>query len=371
MNITLNVRKIIDSNKKPILALLFSLIAGFIVISLVSESPLETFLSFIGGPISRVNRIGDWIEEFITLTLLGLSVAIVFKGEQFSLGAEGQLNLGSLAAGIVALYLPVPAILRVPTALLASMIVGFLFGLIPGILKAKMNANEIVSTLMLNAIAIKLYEIIVVYSLTPKEGATFAASLPFPKEGILPFFLPNIPFLQGGITVLKNQTSISIALYITIIIVFLVYFFMSRTTHGYEIRMSGLNKDFAFYGGLNVERSIILSMAISGAVAGLAGAHISMAIHERLLLGISVGIGFEGVVVALLARNNPILVPFAALVYSYIRIGADVMERSSDVPREIVVLIQGIIILSITAERSMPLLKDVLLKIKRKKKEVS
>ncbi len=355
----MTVKNILIANKKTFFAVAFSLLASFILILFLSKTPIDTFFTFITGPLSRVNRIGDWIEESITLTLLGLAVAIVFKGEQFSLGAEGQLILGSLAAGIVALYLPVPPIVRVPVALLVSMVAGFLYGAVPGILKAKMNANEIVSSLMLNTIAVKFYEIIVTYFLTPKVNATFVASPEFPEEGVLPFFLPSIPFLEDSITMLKNQTSISIALYITIAFVFITHFFMFKTTHGYDLRISGLNRHFAFYGGLNVERSIMLSMALSGALAGLAGGHVAMAIHERLLLGVSVGIGFEGVVVALLARNNPLTVPFAALAYSYIRIGADVMERSSDVSREIVVLIQGIIILSITAQRALPLIKNL------------
>jgi len=132
---------------------------------------------------------------------------------------------------------------------------------------------------------------------------------------------------------------------------------MYRTPFGYELRMVGANLKFARYGGVNTPRTIILTMAISGAIAGLAGAHLAMGVNQKLIVNITVGLGFEGVVVALLARNNPLAVPIAALAYGYLRAGADVMERSTDVSREMVLIIQAIIILLITAERIMPIVQ--------------
>jgi ABC-type uncharacterized transport system permease subunit len=135
-----------------------------------------------------------------------------------------------------------------------------------------------------------------------------------------------------------------------IIVVLLAWVLLQRTPIGYEIRMIGANIKFADYGGVNTRRTIMLAMAISGAVAGLAGAHLAMGIHRQLILNISGGLAFEGVVVALLARNNPLVVPFTGLLYAYLRTGAQIMERDANISSEVVRIIQAVVILLITAE---------------------
>ena len=337
-----------------VVAVVAALLLGFIVTLFVSDDPVGAYREFLLGPVSRLNRFGDWIEESITLIFVGLAVAVVFKAEQFSLGAEGQLLLGATAAGTVALFVPLPGLLRIPLALLAAMTVGFLWGLIPGYLKAYLQANEIVSTLMLNAIALKIYDYLLTYHFKP-ENAGYTASDFFPPEGVLPSFVP--PFLTDLYKLFSSQTNITIALYLMIIAAFVVYFIMFRTAFGYELRMLGANIKFARYGGVDTKKAIVLAMAVSGIFAGLAGAHLAMGIHTKLILNISLGLGFEGIVVSLLARNNPLGVPFAGLAYGYLRAGADIMERSSDVSREMVLVIQAIIILLVTAERLLPMMQ--------------
>ena len=340
-----------------ILAMTIALGLGFIITLLVSDDPIGAYTAFLTGPLTRINRTGEWIKEAITLTLLGLSVALVFKAQLFSLGAEGQMLLGALVSGTIALFVPLPALLRIPLALIAAMLVGFLFGALPGYLKAHLNANEIVSTLMLNAIALRVYEFFLIYYIKP-DGAGYNASDFFPKEGVLPTFIPNVPFLADAYELFSRRANVTIMLYIAIAVVILIWYLMYRTPFGYELRMLGANMKFARYGGIDTKKSVILTFAISGAVAGLAGAHLGMGIHEKLIANITIGIAFEGIVVALLARNNPVAVPFAALAYGYLRAGADIMERSSDVSREMVLVIQAIIILLVTAERVLPIIQQ-------------
>lgn len=337
-----------------ILVVLIALGIGFIITLFVSDEPVAAFKALLTGPLPKIsfeggfhikgiNRFGNWMEESITLILLGLSVAIVFKAKQFSLGAEGQLFLGALAAGVVALYVDAPLPLHIGLALVAAMVAGFLWGLIPGILKAYIDVDEIVSTLMLNVIAVQFYQLVLVQWLRdPTAG--FIGTPFFPKTAILPLVIPG--------------TRVTIALFIMLASVFVVWFLMERTTLGYEIKVIGANRKFAEYGGVNTKRVIALSMAVSGIFAGLAGAHLSMGLLKRLTLNMSPGIGFEGIVVALLARNNPIGVLVAGLFYGYLRTGAQIMERSSDVTREVVLIIQAIIILLITAERLFPLFQE-------------
>lgn len=342
---------------RVVLATTAALLLGFIVTLFVSDDPVGAYKAFLLGPLSKLNRFGDWIEESITLAFLGLAVALVFKAEQFSLGQEGQLVLGALVSGAIALFVPLPAYFRIPLALLAAMVVGFLWGLIPGYLKAYLDANEIVSTLMLNVLAVKFYEYLLTYYIKPPD-AGYTASDTFSPEGSLPTFFPPIPGLAELRQTFINQTNISIAIYLLIIATIVVYYLMFRTPFGYELRMVGANLKFARYGGINTKKAIMLAMAASGVLAGLAGAHLSMGIHRKLILNIHYGLGFEGIVVSILARNNPLAIPFTALAYGYLRAGADVMERSSDVSREMVLVIQGIIILLVSAERILPMVQQ-------------
>ncbi len=340
-----------------ILAVLIALTLGFIITLLVSKDPVGAYNAFLTGPVSRLNRAGEWIKESITLTLLGLSVAMVFKANLFSIGQDGQMQLGALVSGIVVLYVPLPGILRIPLALIAAGVAGYLWGIIPGLLKAHLNANEIVSTLMLTAIAGRFYEWVLVDFLKPPT-AGYNVSATFPPEGLLPSFIP--PFLTDLYNLFTTKANITIMIYIAIALVFVVYFIMFRTPFGYELRMVGVNTKFARYGGVNTRRTIVQAMAVSGILAGLAGAHLTMGIHGRVITQITASLGFEGIVVALLARNNPLMVPIAALAYGYLRAGADIMERASDVPREMVLVIQAIIILLVTAERILPMVQKAI-----------
>ncbi len=307
--------------------------------TVLSEAMIQSQLAFealLLGPIERVNRWGVWIQDAITLILLGLSFAIVFRAQQFSLGAEGQLYFGALVSGIIALNSPhIPGILLIPFIILASGTAGFIYGLIPGALKAYLGANELVSTLMLNVIATRFFEMVLNFQLKPPD-AGYVASSKFTENAILP--------------VIVEKTQVTIGVFVVVIVIFISWLLIRRTPLGYEIRIIGSNLKFADYGGVNSRRTIMLVMAISGIVAGLAGMHLATGIHRQLILNISFALAFEGVVVALLARLNVLVVPFTGLLYAYLRAGAQFMERDANVSFEVVRMIQAIIILLITAE---------------------
>lgn len=288
------------------------------------------------GPLSRVNRWAIWMQDAITLILVGLAITLVFQAEQFSLGAEGQLYFGALFSGFLALKVAnMPPVVGIPVALLAASTAGFLWGLVPGALKAYLGANELVSTLMLNTVAMRFYDMALTFELkSPNAGFTTTGI--FPGSALLP--------------VLVKDTQVTAAIFIVLAAVIVTWFALTRTTIGYEIRMIGANRKFAEYGGINAKRTIMLTMALSGILAGLAGAHLSLGIHRQLILNISLGLAFEGVVVSLLARNNPLVVPFTGLLYAYLRAGAQFMERDANISFEIVRIVQAVIILLITAE---------------------
>ncbi|MBL8152682.1 MAG: ABC transporter permease [Anaerolineae bacterium] len=305
----------------------------------VNETVSATNLAydaFLLGPLGRVNRWAVWIQDALTLILIGLAIAIVFRAQQFALGAEGQLYFGALVSGAIALSSSnLPPILVIPLALLGAVTAGFLWGLLPGILKAYLGANELLATLMLNTIATRFYELVLTFQLKPPD-AGYTASDDFPVAA-------QFPQIVSG-------TQVTVAIFLVIAAVVIVWLLINRTPLGYEIRMVGANRKFADYGGVNTKRTIMLAMAVSGLVAGLAGAHLSMGIHRMLILNISLGLAFEGIVVALLARNDPLVIPFTGLLYSYLRAGAQFMERDANVSFEVVRIIQAIIILLITAE---------------------
>lgn len=307
--------------------------------TVISEATQQSQLAFealLLGPIERVNRWAVWIQDAITLILLGLAFAVVFRAQQFSLGAEGQLYFGALITGIIALnFTTLPAILMLPLIILASSTAGFLYGLIPGALKAYLGANELVSTLMLNVIATRFFEMVLNFQLKPAD-AGYVASDRFGDNAVLPVIVEN--------------TQVTIAIFILVVVVIITWLLIRRTPLGYEIRIIGSNLKFADYGGVNSKRAIVLVMAISGLIAGLAGMHLASGIHRQLILNISFALAFEGVVVALLARNNVLVVPFTGLLYAYLRSGAQFMERDANISLEIVRIIQSIIILLITAE---------------------
>ncbi len=308
---------------------------GTVLYEAMNQSQLA-FEALLLGPIERVNRWGVWIQDAITLILLGLSFAIVFRAQQFSLGAEGQLYFGALVSGIIALNSPhIPGIILIPFIILASGTAGFIYGLIPGALKAYLGANELVSTLMLNVIATRFFEMVLNFQLKPPD-AGYVASSKFTENAILP--------------VIVEKTQVTVGVFVVVIVIFISWLLIRRTPLGYEIRIIGSNLKFADYGGVNSRRTIMLVMAISGIVAGLAGMHLATGIHRQLILNISFALAFEGVVVALLARLNVLVVPFTGLLYAYLRAGAQFMERDANVSFEVVRMIQAIIILLITAE---------------------
>lgn len=333
-----------------IVVVVIALAIGFVITAFVSKEPVQAYTALLTGPLPRIslengfeitniNRFGNWMEESTTLILLGLAVSLVFRARQFSLGAEGQMLLGALATAVIAIKVPLPFPYHLILALVAAMVVGFLWGLLPGLLKAYLSVDEIVSTLMLNVIALQLFDLLL-FNWLRDPSAGFVGTPPFAGSAVLPLLIPG--------------TRVSWMILIMVAAVFVTWFLMERTPFGYELKMLGANRKFAEYGGINTRRVIALSMAVSGILAGLAGAHLSLGLLKRLTINLSPGLGFEGIVVALLARNDPRWVLVAGLFYGYLRTGAQIMERSSDVTREVVLIIQAIIILLITAEQLFP-----------------
>lgn len=311
------------------------LIGGLILLILSPQRAADAYAALLSGPLSRLNRWATWIDDAISLTLVALAISLVFKANLFSLGAEGQIFLGALASGLVALFVEgLPTALHLSLAVGAGALVGLLWGLIPALLRAYLGANELVATLMLNPIAALLYGFVLERIRLPQSG--IIASAFFPETALLPRLIP--------------ATRVTTAVLWALIAALAVWWLMTRTPFGYALRAMGANPSFARYGGIRLEGVIVGAMALSGLLSGLAGSYLALGIYQRLPLAVSSGLTFEAIVAALLARNNPLAVPAMALLYSYLRVGAPIMQNDAAVSLEIVRIIQALIILLFTAE---------------------
>jgi len=320
---------------RVVLTVAAALVIGFGIMLLITPQPLVAYNALLTGPLSLQRRWGSWLDDALSLMIVGLAITVVFRAQLFSLGAEGQLYLGALAAGLVALFVTgLPPLLHLGLAVLAACITGMLWSLIPGLLRAYLDANELVASLMLNQVGILLYGM-AIERLRPK-GASSNASAFFPESAL---FTPIV-----------SDTRVTTALFVVVLAVGLVWLLIRRTPLGFEIRMLGSNPNFARYGGINVKQTVVRAMAISGILGGLTGAYMALAIHRRLPQSVTSGLTFEGIVVALLARNDPLAVPAMALLYAYLRAGAPIMQSDAGVSLEIVRVIQAVIILLFTAE---------------------
>lgn len=321
---------------RTLVSVFIAIVLAFGIILLVSDQPMEAIVTFITGPLSSKRYIGNIIETAIPLIFSGLAMSVVFQASLFNMGTEGVFFISGVVASAVAIFIPMPTVFHQVAVIGTGALVGAIVASIPGFLKAKWNASELVTSLMLNNIVLGLGLYFLNYKLRDVEAMS-VISYKFQETALL----PNI--VQG--------TRIHFGLILALVTVVVVYLILYKSKWGYEIRMTGLNKEFAKYSGINTFKVIILAHLISGFIGGMGGAVEIMGMHKRFQWTALPGYGFDGALVAMLARNNPIGVIGAALFLAYVRVGADLVARLSDVPAEMVSILQGVIILLISAER--------------------
>lgn len=308
-----------------------ALLAGFLVLVLAGKDAIAAYTALLTGPLSRLGRFGQWLEVTSNLIFVGLAASIAFRARLFNLGLQAQVLIGAAFGYIAASYVAWPPVIGVLVPLAAAMLGGFLLGTLPGLMKAHLNASEVLTTLMLNFI-------------TPLAISLLFQVLPRRFRDI-----PQVSWLPRLSEVTALQTStLHAGVLIALIAVIVAWVILDRTPLGYAIRMTGANERFARYGGIDTKQTITLAFGISGAFAALTGANVLMGSLRDP--GISVAsFTFDGLVVALLARNRPLAVPIAALFYAYLLVGADRMEQAASVGAEIVRVIQAVIVLLVAA----------------------
>lgn len=310
-------------------------VATFLII-IANKNPFTAYETFFYGVFGNLH---GFIEIFVKATPLifaGLGVAIAFKSGFFNIGAEGQLYMGAIGATATSILLvDLPSPFRLILSIVVAFIFGGLWALIPGILKAKFNISETITTIMFNYIAIQITAL-VVRGVLQEPGGNLPQSAMIEASGRLPALLPPTR-LHGGFL-------------LGVMMVLIVWFVMEKTNIGYELKVVGKNKRTAKHTGIPVMKNIILSAFLSGGLAGLAGMGEVLGVQWRLMEGISGGNGYTAILVALLGFNNPFGVFFSALGFSALQVGSNTMQRQLGIPASIILIILGLMVLLVLAK---------------------
>ena len=324
----------------PLVAVVVALAIGAAFIAGVGQNPLEIYALMARESFGTGYGIGQTLFRATPLVFTGLAVAVGFRAGLFNIGVEGQLYLGGFAAGVVGATLAGwPPVLLLPLTVLAAAAAGAAWGAIPGVLKARFGSHEVINTIMLNFIAFALVAYCgrFVYQTATVRTAEVGAGAVIPRlSGVL-------PWLQG------TPANLSLALALATAAAAGVLLF--RTRLGYELRAVGLNAPAAEYGGIAIGRAHALAMTLSGAVAGLGGINFVLGYKHYFEQGFSAGAGFLGIAVALIGRNHPLGVIVAALFFGALSYAGLVINDR--VPRELVEMLQGLVILSAIAAQQV------------------
>lgn len=334
-----------------LLAVVFGLIAGAILILATGNNPFEGYSYLFRGGLMNIERVGNTLATSTPLILAGLSVAFAFRTGLFNIGAAGQMLFGGFCATAVGLTLNWPKAIILPVMMIAAITGGALWALIPGILKARFNVHEVVSTIMMNWISYW-----VIYYIIP---AYFKGSYLETESRQLPH---GASLKADWLTHLFGGSYINLGIFIAVAAVVATAFILDRTVMGYELKAVGLNRYAAEYAGINVNRNIVLSMMIAGALAGLGGATLYTGNALSMQIGVMPSQGFDGIAVSLLGSNSPVGVLGAAIFFGILYSGKGFMNAMTRIPPEIADTIIATIIYfaatSVLIERALGWLKQ-------------
>jgi simple sugar transport system permease protein len=323
----------------PVAGVLIALLIGAVMLLILKADPIAAYAALINGAAGSVSGITQSLVKATPLLLVGLGICIAFRANVINIGGEGQIILGALMATWFPLTFHTwPGALLIPATLIMSFLAGAAWGFVPGILKARLNVNEILSTIMMNSIAQQLMNMLLRGPLMDPSGiaaGTFLAqSARLPQQAWLPRLVPQTLLHAGAI--------------LAVVLAVAVYIFLWRTTIGYRIRAVGLNPQASRYSGINVPLYQALAMTLAGGFAGLAGGIEVMGVQHRLLDGITSGYGFTGIVAALLGSLHPLgLIP-AAILFGGLLVGAAQMQRAVQVPSSLITAILGMVVLFVS-----------------------
>jgi ABC-type uncharacterized transport system permease subunit len=330
-------RRVEEALLPPLVALLVALVVGDILILLVGQSPSAVYRLMLGGTWANWYGFGQVLYKATTLICTGLAVSVALRAGLFNIGGEGQLAAGGFAAAVVGLLLPAgtPGILAVPLCIAAALLAGGVVGAIPGVMKARFGAHEVIVTIMLNFIVLAFLNWIVASHLHVPE----TLHTPDMRAGTLPRLMDWVSAFHGS--------AVNLSLFIAIAAAVIVGWMLFRTRAGYELRAVGLQPDAAEYGGVRVGAVWMKAFIISGALAGLGGINYVLGYKQYYEEGFGGGAGFLGIAVALVGRNHPFGVIIAAFLFATLSQGG--LAIHALVPKQMVEVLQGVVILAVAA----------------------
>ncbi len=321
-----------------LIAVLLALALGGVIMLLCGYDPLSCYGALVSGALSTPVKIGNTLAKAGVLCLTALAMSIAAKAGIFNVGGEGQLYLGAMAAAVVGAQLKgTPAILAVPLCLLAAMAAGGAYAWIPGVFKVKWNVNEVVTTILLNSAAIYFCSYLANGPLKTADRAI--------KSGGTDAIDPAFMFPRA--IKLSNLTT---TIFLTAAIALIVWYVMTRTSSGFEMKLSGQNDRFAQNMGIPSGRLMLSTMVISGAICGLVGCFEVMGLHKRFITSISSEFYFDGMLVAMIMRYNPFGIVLMSLFFAVLNIGSTSMELATGISSELILIVQSIIIFFMAAE---------------------
>lgn len=316
----------------PILSIVLALVVAGALLALVGAHPWEAYKAMLLGALGGRYNVSETLVKAIPLMLTGLAVSVAFRMQFWNIGAEGQLVMGGFAAAGVALFFPellpgFPEWALLPTMFVAAFAMGAIWGLIPAALKAFLGVNEIITSLMLNYVAILWVEYLFVGPWKDPQGFGFPGTAQFPKAAWLP----------------RLTGRVHLGLIIALVAAVVLWLLLTRTRWGYEVRVIGENARAARYAGISLATNILLVMVLSGGLAGLAGFGEVAGISHRLQKGLSVGYGYTAIIVAWLARLNPWGVILVAVLLAALLVGGDQLQMTMGLPAAVALVLQGLI----------------------------
>ncbi|AHY45393.1 ABC-type uncharacterized transport system permease component [Rubrobacter radiotolerans] len=320
----------------PLIAIGLAFVIGAVLVLASGNNPIAAYLALIDGAVGSPQAIGRTLLNATPLIMTGLAVALPFRAGLFNIGGEGQVFIGAITAAVLAVSLGFMGLLAIPLVLLACLMTGFLWGAIPGFLKARFGAHEVITTIMLNFIGINL--------------ATYFALGPFRTEGVVPGTevidaAVRLPLVGLGLS------RVHYGLFVGLLAAVVVYLILWRTKLGFRIRTVGASPGAAKYAGMRIGTHTVLALAIGGSLAALAGAVEVLGVYGRMSIPFVSNLGFNGIGVALLGRNHPVGVVLGALLFGGLASGAQQMQFDTEVPLDLSDVLLAVILLLVTATK--------------------
>lgn len=321
----------------PVLAVILGLIVGAVLMLLMGYNPIVGYSSVFQGIFGNMYYIGETLRAVTPLIFAGLAVAFAFRTGLFNIGVEGQFIVGQLAAAWVGASWNLPPFLHAAVAVLVAMIAAGLYAGIAGWLKAKLGVHEVITTIMLNYVALFGSN----YAIRALLGGSSDRS---------PDILPSASLQAQWLSNLFDGARINWGLLLALIFSLLVYWLLWKTTTGYELRAVGFNPNASEYAGMSVSKNLFLAMLVSGMLAGIGGATDVLGVNGNMAIsGGFTGIGFDGIAVALIGNNNPFGVIFGALLFGGLSFGADNMQRVEGIPTESIQIVISVVVYFVAA----------------------